>query len=151
MTASHRLRPPEIAVTVDAVAFTVRNGQEMVALVQRGNDPFRGAWALPGGFVETEEDLADAAARELVEETGLEVPAASLRQLGAYGAPGRDPRMRTVSVVYWARIPDPGDPVGGSDAAASSWITVEEALEENFFLAFDHRRILTDAVEASRR
>lgn len=137
-------------MTVDAVIFTQRDGRKMVALVERGNDPFRGSWALPGGFVETEEDLAHAAARELVEETGLEVPAGTLHQLGAYGAPGRDPRMRTVSIVYWARIPDPGEPVGGSDAAASSWVPVDEALSTDFFLAFDHRLILTDAVEAAR-
>lgn len=151
MTDSHHFERPEIAVTVDAVVFTQRDGQEMVALVERGNEPFRGAWALPGGFVETEEDLAEAAARELVEETGLKVPAGTLYQLGAYGAPGRDPRMRTVSIVYWARIRNPGEPVGGSDAAASSWIPVDEALGSDFSLAFDHRRILTDAVEASRQ
>lgn len=151
MTGSHHFERPEIAVTVDAVVFTQKNHREMVALVERGNDPFRGAWALPGGFVETEEDLTDAAARELVEETGLEVPATALRQLGAYGAPGRDPRMRTVSVVYWARIPNPGEPVGGSDAAASSWIPVDEALEDDFSLAFDHRRILIDAMNAAHR
>ncbi len=150
MTGSNRFERPEIAVTVDAVVFTEKNGREMVALVERGNDPFRGSWALPGGFVETEEDLADAAARELAEETGLEVPPAVLHQLGAYGAPGRDPRMRTVSIVYWARIPNPGEPVGGSDAAASSWIPVDEAIGDDFSLAFDHRRILTDAVEAAR-
>jgi len=150
VTGSHHFERPEIAVTVDAVVFAERNGREMVALVERGNDPFRGAWALPGGFVEADEDLADAAARELAEETGLEVPAATLRQLGAYGAPGRDPRMRTVSVVYWARMQDPGEPVGGSDAAASSWIPVGDALREDFSLAFDHRQILTDAVETAR-
>lgn len=151
MTGSQHFERPEIAVTVDAVVFTERDSREMVALVERGNDPFRGSWALPGGFVETEEGLADAAARELVEETGLQVPPGALHQLGAYGAPGRDPRMRTVSIVYWARIPDPGEPVGGSDAAASSWVPVDEALHDDFSLAFDHRLILTDAREAARR
>lgn len=151
MTGPQGFERPEIAVTVDAVVFTKRDDQEMVALIERGNEPFRGTWALPGGFVETEEDLAEAAVRELVEETGLEVPAAALHQLGAYGAPGRDPRMRTVSIVYWARIPDPVEPVGGSDAAASSWIPLDEALSDDFALAFDHRRILTDAMKVSRR
>ena len=151
MTGSQRFERPEIAVTVDAVVFTERNGREVVALIERGSDPFRGSWALPGGFVETEEDLAEAASRELAEETGLEVSAASLLQLGAYGSPGRDPRMRTVSIVYWIRLPDPGELVGGSDAAASSWVPVDEALGHDFSMAFDHRLILADAKEAARR
>ncbi len=141
---------PEIAVTVDAVVFTERSGEPLVALVERGSEPYRGRWALPGGFVEADEDLAQAACRELSEETGLDVPPASLRQLGAYGAPGRDPRMRTVSIVFWGRIPDPGDPVGGSDAASSSWLPVEEVLAEGFAVAFDHHQILHDAWEAAR-
>lgn len=142
---------PNIAVTVDAVVFTRRSGTDMVALIERGSTPFQGSWALPGGFVETEEDLPEAAARELVEETGLSLSAGSLHQLGAYGRPGRDPRMRTVSIVYWARIPDPGDPVGASDAASSSWIPVDEALADDFALAFDHHSILDDAWKAARR
>lgn len=142
---------PEIAVTVDAVIFTERGDKTMVALIERGHDPFRGSWALPGGFVDVDEDLAEAAARELAEETGLTLAPSSLLQLGAYGSPGRDPRMRTVSVVYWASVADPGDPVGGSDAAASRWIPVEDALGEPFDLAFDHDVVLRDAWEATRR
>lgn len=122
----------------------------MVALVERGSDPYRGSWALPGGFVEADEDLADAAARELVEETGLEVAPDALRQVGAYGAPGRDPRMRTISIVYWAWLSEPAEPVGASDAAAASWVPVDEALSDRFSLAFDHRLILADAREAAR-
>lgn len=147
-TSSHL---PRIAVTADAVIFTERDGVPQVALVQRGNDPFRGSLALPGGFVESEEDLADAAARELAEETGLAVPAPALTQLAAYGTPGRDPRMRVVSVVFWAAVDDLPDPVGGSDAAASRWVPVDEALGEGFELAFDHRQILTDAWEVASR
>lgn len=142
--------PPAIAVTVDAVVLTERDRTELVTLVKRRNDPFRGSWALPGGFVEVDEDLPAAASRELEEETGLRVPPGTMSQLGAYGAPGRDPRMRTVSIVYWARIVDPGNPIGGSDAAASSWIPVADALEGRS-LAFDHDLILRDAVRASRR
>lgn len=140
---------PEIAVTVDAVIFTQRDGEEMVLLIERGNEPFQGSWALPGGFVETDEDLVTAAVRELGEETGLEVDTDALTQLGAYGRPGRDPRMRTVSIVYWGRVPDSSDPVGGSDAASSRWVPVAEATEKTFALAFDHDLILADASQAN--
>jgi 8-oxo-dGTP diphosphatase len=107
-------------------------------------------WALPGGFVEVDEDLDDAAARELLEETGLDVPAALLTQLGAYGAPGRDPRKRVVTIVFWALLPDVNDPVGGSDAASCRLFTVNEALADGFELAFDHRAILAHALERAR-
>lgn len=142
---------PRIAVTVDAAIFSVRDNEAVVILVERGNEPFRGMLALPGGFVEEEEDLAEAASRELAEETGLVVAAPSLTQLGAYGSPGRDPRMRVVSIVFWAFVDDVADPVGGSDAAASRMVSVDEALGEGLDLAFDHRRILRDAWEVSRR
>ena len=138
------------SVTADVALLAYREQDLQVLLIRRKKWPYQDFWALPGGFVETEENLADAASRELVEETGLEVSPGALRQLGAYGAPGRDPRMRTVSIVYWIRIPDPGEPVGGSDAAASSWMPVDEALSHDFSLAFDHRLILDDARKAAR-
>jgi 8-oxo-dGTP diphosphatase len=140
--------PFGIAVTVDVVVFTVREEISMVVLVERGNDPFRGLLALPGGFVDESEDLAEAAVRELGEETGLQVAVDSLVQLGAYGAPRRDPRGRTVSVVYWAQVPGLPDPIGGSDAADSRLVPVDGAL--NTPLAFDHSLILADAVGAWR-
>ena len=149
MPDTGEFRIPPIALSVDAVIFTIRNGQSMVALVRRGNPPYLGDWALPGGLVEVDEDLAEAAARELAEETGLEVPISRLNQLGVYGAPRRDPRMRVVSVVFWAMVPDLADPVGGTDAASASLVEVEEVLGEDFELAFDHDRILADAVEAA--
>jgi len=121
----------------------------MVVLIERANEPFRGRLALPGGFVEHDEDLPEAATRELAEETGLRVPPRALRQLGAYGAPGRDPRMRVVSIVYWTVVDDLPDPVAGSDAAASRLVAVDRALEEGR-LAFDHREILHDAREVAR-
>lgn len=138
--------PPRarIAVTVDVALFTTRRDRVLVALVERGSDPYRGRLALPGGFVDGEEDLADAAARELHEETGLAVSADALIQLGAYGAIGRDPRGRTVSVVYWALVPDLPDPIGGSDATNSRLVPVDAALSTP--LAFDHSLILADAV-----
>jgi 8-oxo-dGTP diphosphatase len=138
-----------MAVTVDVALFTNRDGESHVVLIERGNEPYRGTWALPGGFVEVDEDLPVAAVRELEEETGLDVPSAALRQVGAYGAPGRDPRMRVVDVLYWAFVPDLPDPVGGSDAASSRLVPVAQAISEDFELAFDHPVILRDAIEAA--
>lgn len=149
MPDTGEFRLPPIALSVDAVIFTIRDGKSMVVLVRRGNPPYQGDWALPGGMVEADEDLPEAAARELAEETGLEVPALMLTQLGAYGAPGRDPRMRVVSVVFWARVLDLADPVGGSDAASAGLVSLDQARSEGFELAFDHGRILADAVEAA--
>jgi 8-oxo-dGTP diphosphatase len=141
--------PPLMAVTVDVAVFTERQGRPMVALIQRANEPYRGAWALPGGFVELDEDLADAAIRELAEETGLEVPADRLTQIAAYGTPDRDPRMRVVTVSFWAHVADLPDPMGSSDAAASRLIPLDEATAPGFELAFDHPVILGDAIEAA--
>lgn len=151
MSGRNDFERPDIAVTVDAVIFSKRRGRDIVALISRANGPYRGTWALPGGFVETHEGLPQAASRELSEETGLDVPASDLIQLGAYGEPGRDPRMRTVSIAYWARIQDPGDPVGATDAAASRWVEVAEALDDGFAMAFDHSRILDDAWRVARK
>jgi len=150
-TADNRFARPEIAVTVDTAIFTTREGEPMVVLVERAREPFIGAWALPGGFVEVDEDLPDAATRELREETGLNIPAVALTQLGAYGNPGRDPRMRIVSIVFWAYRADLNDPIAGSDAADSRLIAVVEALSSVTALAFDHGRILRDALEAARQ
>lgn len=141
---------PPIAVTVDLAAFTIRDGTTSVVLIQRGNDPFRGAWALPGGFVEPEEDLAEAAVREMAEETGLQIPVSMLTQLGAYGAPGRDPRGRVVSVVFWAFLEDLADPVGGSDAAAARLLAIDAVMAGDIDLAFDHHLILGDALRRLR-
>jgi 8-oxo-dGTP diphosphatase len=114
-------------------------------LIERGADPFQGRWALPGGFVDIDEDLHDAAARELAEETGVVID--NLEQLGAYGAPDRDPRMRVVAIAFWTMESDLEDPVGGDDAADAFLVPVEEALSDPARLAFDHHQILTDAVE----
>lgn len=139
------------AVTVDVAVFTCDAERLKVVLIERANDPYKGTWALPGGFVEPDEDLATAAARELHEETGVEAGQAKLTQFGAYGDPDRDPRMRVVTVAYWTTAPEGTSPVGGSDAASADLIDVERALADPENLAFDHHLILGDAVAALRR
>jgi len=150
VTSKNRLEHPAVAVTVDLVVLTVRTGQLCVLLVRRGIAPQRGRWALPGGFIRPDEDLPEAAARELAEETGLNELGVHLEQLATYGSPNRDPRMRVVTVTYLALGPDLPDPVAGSDAAAAHWVPVDEALAARPSLAFDHGRILADGVERAR-
>ncbi|MEU4695193.1 NUDIX domain-containing protein [Actinoplanes sp. NPDC023714] len=133
------------AVTVDLVLLTIRQGSLQVLLVRRGIPPYEGRWALPGGFVLPDEDLDEAARRELREETGLDPQAGHLEQLATYGTPGRDPRGRVVTVAYLALLPDLPSPVAGSDASAASWRPADQA-----GLAFDHDRILADGVERAR-
>jgi 8-oxo-dGTP diphosphatase len=130
------------ALTVDGVV-TARepDGARVVLLIRRGAEPFRGAWALPGGFVDYGEDVDRAIGREMAEETGL--TGLEFRQFHTFGQPGRDPRGHTVSVVYRAEIDGPPPPVaGGDDAAEAAWHPVD-ALPE---LAFDHHEILTRAL-----
>ena len=143
---------PPFAVTVDLAIFTIRAGALCVLLVERGQDPFEGSWALPGGFIEPDEDAAAAAERELMEETGMEVVRYHLEQLRTYSDPDRDPRMRVVSIAHVAFAPNLPDPEAGSDARGARWWQVEEILEDPDApqLAFDHREILTDALERVR-
>jgi 8-oxo-dGTP diphosphatase len=135
---------PSFAVTVDIVILTMRDGRLHVLLVQRGGDPYAEMWALPGGFKRVDETLDDAAERELREETGVVAPK-RLAQFGAYGDPGRDPRTNVVTVAYLAVTPDPGSLTAGTDAAAAQFWPVDEAVQ-HLELAFDHKRILSDAV-----
>ncbi|WP_338673360.1 NUDIX domain-containing protein [Streptomyces sp. SCSIO 30461] len=159
---------PPFAVTVDLVVLTVRRHALCALVVRRGESPFQGRWALPGGFVRADEDLSAAAARELVEETGLCVHdpgspdagnGAHLEQLATYGDPKRDPRMRVVSVAHLALSPDLPAPRAGGDANSARWAPVETLLnpedggrgdEPSAQLAFDHDRILADGVERAR-
>lgn len=140
---------PAVAVTVDLVVLTVREDALQVLMIRRGEEPFLGRWALPGGFLTPAEDLASAAARELEEETSLSTRHVHLEQLASYGAPDRDPRMRTVTVAYLALAPDLPMPTAGTDAAEARWRRVEDVLAEGR-LAFDHEHILRDGVKRAR-
>ncbi len=139
-----------LGLAADLVILTVRDGSLQVLLIRRGIAPYRGRWALPGGFVRPKEDLEETARRELAEETGLVSERIHLEQVATYGEPGRDPRGRVVSVAYLALVPDLPTPVAGTDAASASWVEVAEVLDDPRRLAFDHHRMLTDAVERAR-
>ena len=129
----------QIAVTTDCVIFSRNDLGTKVLLVQRKLDPFKGSWALPGGFVETHEPLEEAAKRELQEETGLVID--RLEQLRTYGAPGRDPRGRTLTVAYIGYSEKEETVKGADDAADARWFDLQELPP----LAFDHDQILRDA------
>jgi len=140
---------PAFAVTVDVVILTMSDGLLHVLLVCRGEAPFEGMWAIPGGFKRPTETLDEAAKRELREETGVEA-ATLLTQFGAYGDPERDPRLNVVTVAYLAVVRDIGAVVAGSDAAAAALIPVSDVLSGKVDLAFDHLRIVGDAIERAR-
>src|SRR5581483_2553076 len=141
---------PPFAVTVDLVLLTVQQEELSALVIKRAEPPFKGRWALPGGFVRPEEDLSAAAERELTEETGLSGEMVHLEQLASYGTPDRDPRMRVVTVAYLALTPNLPVPTAGGDAAYARWSPVGELLEVPRRLAFDHHRILSDGLERAR-
>lgn len=130
---------PRPSVTTDILVFSIRDGALHVLLIERKLDPFQGSWAIPGGFVQMDEDIYQGALRELEEETGLsDIP---LRQLRCYGAPDRDPRGRVITIAFTALVPsDDLVAVGGSDAQDAQWFSMD-ALPP---LAFDHAQILAD-------
>lgn len=135
--------PETIRYTADVVLLTEnRNAGPLpfdVLLIERGWDPHKGQWALPGGHVDTGETSRAAAARELAEETGIHVDAKTLRQLGVYDAPDRDPRGRYVTVAYVATV-ERQAPQAGTDASAARWFPLNQLPD----LAFDHADILAD-------
>ena len=135
---AHKL--PKVTMTTDIVIFTIREDRPEVLLIRRGNPPFQGHWALPGGMVEEDEDLDVCARRELEEETG--VSGLELEQLHAFGKPGRDPRGRFVTVAYITLVrPDRLTPKAASDAAGVRWFAVDSLPP----LAFDHGEIIAMA------
>jgi 8-oxo-dGTP diphosphatase len=127
-------------LTVDVVVVAKVAGTRRILLIKRGNEPFAGSWALPGGFVDEAEQVIEAASRELAEETGLDVQ--KLELLGVYDTPGRDPRGWTVSVVYIARLPSEAAVAGADDASDARWFSVDGLPE----LAFDHTIVVNDAL-----
>ncbi|MBE9497964.1 NUDIX hydrolase [Streptomyces sp. GKU 257-1] len=143
--------PPSVLLTVDLVILTLREGRLCVVLVERGEDPFQGMPALPGGFLNHPgEEILDAAHRELSEETALGDGWVHLEQLAVYGDAGRDPRGRVVSVAHLAIAPGLPEPVAGTDAMDAAWVPVEAVLSGEKELAFDHHRILADGIERAR-
>jgi 8-oxo-dGTP diphosphatase len=137
--------PPEHhLVTVDVIIFTLREDDLQVLLIKRQAPPFRGKWAIPGGFVRTHESLEDAARRELREETG--VTDVMIEQLYTFGDPRRDPRGRVITVAYFALVPAPLAVAGASDASEARWRSMYDLPA----LAFDHAAILDYALTRLR-
>lgn len=139
---------PPVAVTTDLVILTVRPPRVYVLLIERAHDPFAGCWALPGGFVEPDQDLIDAARHTLVDKTGIEVAHAHLEQLASFGRPDRDPRMRVISVAYLAMVADPPAAIPGRDAKQAEWVDIDAV--ERPALAFDHADVLAAGIERAK-
>ncbi len=135
-----------MTVAVDLVVLTLVDGRLQLALVERGIPPYLGRHALPGGFVLADESVADAARRELREETGLDLASTHLEQLATFGAVDRDPRGRVVAVAYLALAASLGELSAGSDARGAAWWPVGELPE----LAFDHAEIVASGLERAR-
>ena len=137
---SYTYKYPRPAVTADCVVIT-SEAEPRVLFIERGNEPFKGCWAIPGGFLNMDETTEQCAIRELEEETGLKVN--KVHQIGAYSKVDRDPRGRTISVAYLAIVEQPSEVSGQDDAAKAKWFSTN-ALPP---LAFDHDEIMTDAIE----
>ena len=135
---------PRPAVTADCVVIT-KGKEPKVLLIQRGNEPFKGQWAFPGGFMNMDETTEQCAVRELEEETGLKV--SKIRQIGAYSKVDRDPRGRTVTVAYLALIDNAEKVKGLDDAAKAQWFSLSQLPK----LAFDHEDVMADALKLISR
>ena len=138
---------PRPTVSVDAVVFTFSGNKAKLLLIKRRYEPFKGMWALPGGFVDIDEELENAAARELAEETGLEgVP---MQQLHTFGECGRDPRGRQITIAYMGIATSGQNKIkAGDDAAEARWFDIEKLPKD---LGFDHNKIVKFAVEKLKR
>lgn len=134
----HTYSYPRPAVTVDAILISKQNS---VLLIERGREPFKGKWALPGGFIDMDEPLETACMRELEEETGIRI--SELKQFKAFGAVDRDPRHRTISVIFYAFTENEIIAQAGDDAAKAQWFPLDQLPE----LAFDHQLILEEFKE----
>lgn len=138
---SYEYQYPRPAVTADAVVIT-QSEPRRVLLIERGGNPYKGCWAFPGGFMDMDETAEQCAFRELEEETGLKLTEA--KQIGCYSDVDRDPRGRTLSVAYLMLVEDELPVQGQDDAKQAKWWPIDELPE----LAFDHNKILQDALEA---
>ena len=136
---------PRPQVTADVALFAGRGDDLKVLLIRRGNEPFKGRWALPGGFIGEREVLEACAARELAEETG--VTGVHLEQVRAFSDPDRDPRARTITVLFAGALAEPTPASGGDDAAEARWWPVEDLPE----LAFDHVHLIAVALDRLHR
>lgn len=130
-----------ISVTVDAVIINKENEEYKVLLIKRKKEPFAGKWAIPGGFLEESESPEEGAKRELEEETSLKIE--KLWQIGAFGAPGRDPRGRIISIAFVGLSNSRNNVEGRDDAGDAQWFNIHDLPE----LAFDHREILLAAMD----
>ena len=139
--ASYCYEYPRPMLTVDIIITATDHSIPHILFIQRGKEPFMNMYALPGGFIEMHEDLIESAVRELIEETGLDI--AELHQFKTYGTPGRDPRGRTISVVFYCDTLSFIPPTtAGDDAAQTQWFPLNQIPP----LAFDHNKIIDDFV-----
>ncbi len=138
---------PRAMVTTDALVFDLTQGRVRVLLVNRKHDPYQGYWAVPGGFIEMDEELIDSAARELAEETGL--TGVVLEQMQTFGTIGRDPRGRQITIVFTGIVEKGADEVqGGDDAAEARWFDIDD-LPTN--MAFDHADVVRIGIQKLKR
>lgn len=131
----------KIFVTVDLVIVKKTRQENQLLLIKRKNEPFKGCWALPGGFVDEDEDLEQAAIRELFEETQVKV--SDLKQIGAFGKPNRDPRGHMVSVAYFGTVPINTVATASDDAQEIGWYSLTNLPP----LAFDHNAIISEGIK----